>query len=717
MIFASYKTSDPIIQEKPNLWRNYNAVNTASLMSDLRHSTLDGIFECTDTEDMVNICNDVLVRLLNTHAPLKPFIRKTGINSTNVWYTEEISIAAANRDLAKRNYKANKTPANLKEYHKQRNIATQLAKNAKSAFQRPRLNCDIGVYQVWKNAKDLGLVSSRKNTVAPAFTADEFNEHTTYRAPTTENRNINLQPVNHQMPQHTSTQVNANRPFAFRNVSELEVYEAVGCVESKATGLDEIPLPFIKLILVEILPHITHIINSCIMTSKCPNIWKKAKVFPNHKRSKTFNLDDFRAINILPIFSKVFEILLKNQIMEHLSINKLLAVRQSGFRTSHSTTTALLKISDDIKRVLEKKRTAVLLLLDFTKAFDSVVHELLCAKLQSQFFFDTSAVSLISDYLSGRVQAVCIDGIMSDFLPVTRGIPQGSVLGPVLFLLFINDMPGSIKYMLTHLFADDVQLYKVFLNSDLVKSIKEINLDMLSVNKWAITNKLELNAKKSQGIVVCNGSVDYSPLVKLNGVSIPFYAKVKNLGLIINNNFKWLDHAESIHNRVFAGLRSLWPFTNSTPIGTRKMLARSLLMPYFEYCSSVFSYGLDYSAKTLLNSAFNAVVKYVYGLKRHDDVEPYAIRFIGYSLQNFFKFRDMSFLYKLIHTKSPLYLRELITIDHTTRTKQAEILRCNNMRRNTLFGKGIVDWNLLPAALRYSGTHELFCKRYFQHTR
>jgi len=629
-----------------------------------------------------------------------------------------MSVAAANLDLAKTAYKACRTPSNLKEYRKLRNIATQLVKDAKKDFLRPRLNPNVGMKQLWKNAKELGLVASRRNTVAPAFTADEFNEHTTYRSPGNSNRIIYPQSTGYQMTYSPSQhRTSVNRSFAFRNVSELEVYEAASSVKSKATGLDEIPMAFVKLILIEILPYFTHIINSCIMTSNCPRIWKKAKVLPSHKRSKTFNLDDFRALNILPIFSKVFEVLLKNQIMEYLNTNKMIAVRQSGFRNLHSTTTALLKISDDIRRSLDRKMTAVMLLLDFTKAFDSVDHVLLCAKLQSKFFFDTTAVSMISNYLNGRVQSVCIDGTMSDFLPVTTGIPQGSVLGPVLFLMFINDIPGSIKSMLTHLFADDVQLYKIFCNSGLSNTVKQINLDMHAVHQWSITNKLDLNANKSKGIVICTGTVDYSPLIRLNGVSVPFYGKVKNLGLVINNNFKWIDHAESIHSRVFAGLRSLWPFSHLTPIRTRIMLAKSLLMPHFEYCSTVFAYGLEYHAKSLLNKAFHAVVRYVYGLNRSEDVEPYAIRFIGYSLQDFLKFKNMSFLYKLDCSKSPRYLSELIKVDYSSRTRQVETTWCNAMMNKTLFGKGLVDWNLLPVGIRFSGSHELFCNRYFEFTR
>lgn len=711
LLLASYAVPEDFTSSKPNLWRNYRAINTVELATDLRNSNVNRVFECTDVGVMIESFNETLVKLLDKHAPIKPFLPKNGLNSTKNWYTKEISIATVNQEIAKRAYKASKTPANLDEYRKLRNIATQLVKNAKKDFLRPHLDRKVGMKRMWKNASDLGLISGRKSVMSPAFTADEFNKHTT----TVSGEDAALTAQSSLNPTQTLPPVRtpgSGTLLAFRTVTQLEVLDATKTIKTKAIGLDGIPLTFIKLILVDILPHVTHIINCCITTSKCPSVWKRAKVLPSHKKSKTYELDDFRGISILPVFSKVFETLIKNQIMEHLNLNSLIAHRQSGFRSMHSTTTALLKISDDIKRALDKKMIAVLILLDFTKAFDSVVHKLLCDKLQLQFSFDESAVNLIMDYLSGRMQAVSIDGVMSDYLPVNRGLPQGSVLGPILFLLFINDMPTTVRFMSTHLFADDVQLYRVFAKTNLAANVLIMNRDMAEVNEWATSNKLKLNAKKSQGIVITNNPVDFSPLIRLNEVPIPFFSKVKNLGLIVNNEFKWLHHVEQVTNKVYAGLRSLLPFSRSTPLKTRELLAKSLLMPHFEYCCTVFAYGLDYGTKVLLNNAFNAVIRYVYGLNRQADVEDFAVRFVGYSLFNFLKFRCMSFLFKLIRTKSPRYLSDLIEIDYSSRTKQASIPRCNAMLRNTLFGKGLVDWNRLPVAVRFSSSYGMFCNRY-----
>lgn len=145
---------------------------------------------------------------------------------------------------------------------------------------------------------------------------------------------------------------------------------------------------------------------------------------------------------------------------------KLVQEFQSGFRAGHSTATALTKVASDIRIAMDKKMTTILILLDFSKAFDSVDHVILFEKLRREFNFDRSAISLIENYLSDRTQSVCIDGVFSPFLLLVKGLPQGTILGP----LFINNFPESVKYMMYHLFADDVQIYKSFKQEETIKA-------------------------------------------------------------------------------------------------------------------------------------------------------------------------------------------------------------------------------------------------------
>lgn len=589
-----------------------------------------------------------------------------------------------------------------------------MIKVAKNGYIRPRLSAKLGMKKLWKNARDLGLVASSSSSVGPAFTADEFNRHTVgFGTPddSLSSSNVIIQP--------TSTRTSVVEPalqFGFRNVDDLEVFDAIEEVKSGAVGLDKIPLKFIKLVIPVMLPHITHIVNYAITSSCCPSIWKLAKVFPCHKKSKTFNLDDYRSINILATLSKVFEILLKKQIQHFLLINKLLLTTQSAYRRAHSTTTALLKISLDLKKALDKKMVAVLLLLDFSKAFDTVNHEKLCWKLHEQFYFGPTAISLISSYLKERSQAVVIDGVFSEFLPVNKGVPQGSVLGPLLFSLFINDMPSAAKYMVSHLFADDAQMYKMFAAINFHESVRQINVDVKAVNDWANENQLILNHGKTQAIIF-GSKCNYYPLVYLQGNSIPFTRKVKNLGLLFNERFTWLDQAEMIAKKVYAGLRSLWPLANKTPQRTRLTLAKSLLLPHFSYGCEIFSHGLDTYSKKPIEKALKSIVRYVYGLPRLESTAPYIGRFLGCSLESFFKFRSLCLLFKIIRSGSPGYLSEAFRMLQSSRASQLDLPQHGTGLEKSLFVKGVIDWNGLPAFLRNEGSYERFkdrCLRFFR---
>lgn len=161
----------------------------------------------------------------------------------------------------------------------------------------------------------------------------------------------------------------------------------------------------------------------------------------------------------MPALSKVFEKILKIQIQTYLNNFDYLHEFQSGFRSKHSTTTALLKVHDDLLKIIDRKGVAFLLFIDFSKAFDRVSHSKLINKLSLKYNFSIEAAKLIQSYLTGRTQSVFSNFTLSSPVDIISGVPQGSILGPILFSLFINDLPSVLKNCMIHIFADDVQLY------------------------------------------------------------------------------------------------------------------------------------------------------------------------------------------------------------------------------------------------------------------
>lgn len=312
-----------------------------------------------------------------------------------------------------------------------------------------------------------------------------------------------------------------------------------------------------------------------------------------------------------------------------------------------------------------------MILLDFSKAFDSLNHGKLLLKLGSNFGFSSSAVSLIRNYLSERFQCVCIDGHVSEFPGINAGIPQGSVLGPLLFSMYINDLPRCLRSTSHHMFADDVQLFFSSPKGAVNEAIFRVNQDLYAVNRWARENFLKLNAKKSQAIVFDANDKLLSPrllpYILLGGVVIPYAGKVLNLGLV----------------------------------KTRKMLVKSLVLPAFTYGDSIYSTNLSASAVRSLEGAFNACVRFVYRLRRYDSNRDYVNELLGCPIMTYLKRRRCSFVHSLVMTREPGFLYDKLLFGRSVRNRPLLIPRHSSAQYGrSVFVRAVADYNMIPACVR-----------------
>jgi hypothetical protein len=241
--------------------------------------------------------------------------------------------------------------------------------------------------------------------------------------------------------------------FSFEDITLSSVVKQI-----KKFLIHSISYKFINIGLERFSIKITNIINSCIKNSTFPSKMKNEIIKPIYKAGCHKSIQNYRPISILPNLSKVFERHLANNIKDYIYSNNLLYNRQYGFRTNHSTSTCFLDLVNAISNCLDRGNNCIVIFLDMSKAFDLVCHKILLSKLANQFFFSESSVLLINSCLSKQMQATKIDSSLSEFQQLSCGVPQGSILGPLLFSIMINDIAKLPLLSQLYLYADDITL-------------------------------------------------------------------------------------------------------------------------------------------------------------------------------------------------------------------------------------------------------------------
>lgn len=566
------------------------------------------------------------------------------------------------------------------------------------SYNKQHININTPSKQLWRNIKRLGVSKNISSSVNCSNTADEINEYFSPNCTTESNSFEN---------------VYANSDgFFFRIIEEYEIVNAMFTVKSNAVGLDNVPIKFLKIMLPLVLPLIKHLFNLIITTAKFPQGWKCVKVIPIKKNVRSSDINNLRPISILSALSKVFEKLIKIQISDFINEMNLLNPFQSGFRKNHSTDTALIKVHDDIARSIDKKGVAILLLIDFAKAFDRVSHTKLINKLISKFSFNTSAANLIKSYLSDRSQAVYYNGEISSFRKIDSGVPQGSVLGPLLFSLFINDLPSVLEYCTVHLFADDVQIYLCVNDfTDMARISWMINHDLNKILCWSRRNLLPINSSKTKAMMLSRlKNPPEPPRLYLNDEPVEFVDHARNLGLIFKNSLEWDTHINSQVGKIYGALKQLNLVTKEFDIPTKTKLFKTLIYPYFLYGDFVYT-NASVASLEKLRVALNSCVRYVFNISRYNRVSHLQTNLLGCPFSQFYKYRSCVTIFRIIHTKRPEYLFNKLIPFRNSRTKSYLIPHHSSVYYSqSLFARGIVFWNHLPLTVKSSSSIPMFKK-------
>ena len=382
---------------------------------------------------------------------------------------------------------------------------------------------------------------------------------------------------------------------------------------NKATGMDLISGRFLRDSANTTARVITHLVNLSINQGKFPSEFKRARVVPLHKKHSKTDAGNYRPVSILTTMSKVFERLVFEQVEDYLSSKKLIYEHQSGFRSAHSTETCLIDLFDCVKKNFSDGNLVGMVLLDLQKAFDTVNHFILLAKLKCLGFNETT-VKWFSSYLTQRSQVCDVDGARSEPLEIECGVPQGSILGPLLFLIYVNDMPAAVKCKLL-LYADDSALLVPG------KKREEIELalskELEGACEWLIDNKLSIHLGKTECILFGTRK-RLAKAGQLNVVygntKIAEKDSVKYLGVELDRHLSANQIASKLISRSTGKLKFLYRNTQAFDFSIKKMLISSLFQCHFDYACSAWYSGLTGKLKTKLQVTQNRAIRYILNL-------------------------------------------------------------------------------------------------------
>ena len=317
----------------------------------------------------------------------------------------------------------------------------------------------------------------------------------------------------------------------------------------------------------------------------CPDELKIAVITPLYKAKDPMFFNNYRPISLLSVFSKIFERLMYNRILNFINRHKLFNKFQFGFRNNHLTFMALIILIENLVNALDNGKCAVGIFLDFQKAFDTVNHSILLDKLHCYGIRGIANQWFLS-YLSNRQQSVVYNGYESELKVINCGVPQGSILGPLLFLLYINDLTNVSSFLMPILFADDTNLFCT--GTDLKEIIRLVNEEISKIYDWVNANKLPLNIDKTNFMLFTPKNFSHCiDDIVINQIKIQEVKETKFLGVIIDNKLKWSAHIMYISKKIAKGigilLKSRKVFDNDTLLS----LYHTFVYPYLHYCINI----------------------------------------------------------------------------------------------------------------------------------